>query len=429
MDKYSFFVAACKAQAFLRKAWTLNAFSVVYLKPEQAEAYDVVRDKEGNLSFLNPTTNALEPIEGNYKGTPLFAFKEKCRAKPGDALNLTEALDTTYGRLFWNWMVLCWPFGNKVPYQNDAPVNVKAVEAIIESKLVDNPDDLSTATDQNVIYVFEYEKFLDANFNGLTGYTQLCVPSASKKTMTQPPEILKLREKLLTENKDRLHDPAVIAKIQKELAAADMAYMKGDPGMGFMINPKSFDTIRMKMFLMQGAEMGFSGPEGLELIPTSLAEGMDVTKMPAIINGIRSGSYDRGADTALGGAEVKTFYRLFQNAKITIDDCGSPLGLPKLVTPVNIKKLKGYYFINAGKAKPIDESCLGKIVQVRSPGYCKADGTDYCKVCMGDVNAQYPSGLPSGASDVGNQFMYMFMKAMHGKALKTANYDFLRQIK
>lgn len=34
------------------------------------------------------------------------------------------------------------------------------------------------------------------------------------------------------------------------------------------------------------------------------------------------------------------------------------------------------------------------------------------------------AGLPGGASDVGNQFMYMFMKAMHGKALKTAQHDF-----
>ena len=431
MNKHEYFVAACNNGAFRWKHWVLSVFS--HVKEQDGEwdknMYPYRFIRKGKEGYFVNEQKELVRLDFEITDDALFGFKEKCTAKAGDAANLTATVETTYGRLLYNWICICWALAGKIDYQNDAPINVKAIESIIETKLVDTPIDMATATDRNVIYVFEYLRFIDAHFNALTGYSQLCVPSATRKTMTRDPRTVEFRNKLLADNKDRLHDPATIAKIQKELADFDREWMKGDQGMGFMINPKAFDTIRMKTQLMQGAEMGFGGVEGMELIPTSLSEGWDVNSMPAMINSIRSGSYDRGADTALGGAEVKTFYRLFQNAKITVDDCGTTLGVPKLVLASNIKKFVGYYHIVNGKPKPIDESCIGKIILARTPGYCKAEGTDFCKCCMGDLNAQYPAGLPGGASDVGNQFMYMFMKAMHGKALKTAQYDFTLQIK
>ena len=431
MNKHEYFVAACKSGAFRWKHWVLSVFSHV---KEQDGVWDknlypyrfIRKGKEGY--YVNESKEIVK-LDFEITDEALFSFKEKCTAKAGDANNLKETVQTTYGRLLYNWVALCWALNSKIDYQNDAPINVKAIEAEIEARLTDSPLNPEEGNDPKAIYVFEYLNFIDAHFNAFTGYSQLCVPSATRKTMTRDPRTPEIVKKLLDENKDRLHDPATIAKIQKELVDFDKEYMKGDPGMGFMINPKAFETVRMKTQIMPGAEMGFGGVEGMELITRPLADGWDVNNMPAMINSIRSGSYDRGADTALGGAEVKTFYRLFQNAKITVDDCGTTLGMPKLVTASNLKKFNGYYHIVNGKTVPIDQSCIGRVVIARTPGYCKAEGTDFCKRCMGDLNAKYPAGLPGGASDVGNQFMYMFMKAMHGKALKTAQYDYVLQIK
>ena len=432
MDKYSYFIAACKAECFLRKAWVLSTFAIteepIDAWQQDPYPYRLVR-QQGQLNYVDPATHQLMPIDGDFTDTPAYRFKEPCTVQPGDALNLKTKVESRYGTLLFNWVCLCWPFKDKIDYQNDVPVNVPAVEAIIEQRLTDDPDDLAQATDPNAIYVFEYERYLEAMFNGLTGYTQLCVPSATRKTMTRDPRTEAYRKQLLEENKDRLHDPAVIAKISKALVDFDKEWMKGDEGMGFMVSGKAFDVIRMRTQMMFGAEAGFGGAESMELITKSLSEGWDINKMPVMVNTLRVGSYNRGADTALGGAEVKTFYRLFQNAKITVEDCGTQLGIEKLVTRENLKRLTGYYYLNGNKTLPIDESCIGRRVLVRSPATCMAPGTDYCQRCMGDTNAKYPAGLPSAASDVGSQFMYMFMAAMHGKALKVAHYDYKLRIR
>jgi hypothetical protein len=71
---------------------------------------------------------------------------------------------------------------------------------------------------------------------------------------------------------------------------------------------------------------------------------------------------------------------------------------------------------------------IGKKVKIRSPMLCKTAAPSFCARCVGDGFAANPTGLHIAISDVGSNFMYAFMQAVHGKALKTARYRFKHSI-
>lgn len=155
-------------------------------------------------------------------------------------------------------------------------------------------------------------------------------------------------------------------------------------------------------------------------------------KLPAMINSLRDGSYNRGAMTALGGWSVKFFYRIMQNAKINEDDCGSKEGIVRKLTPDIKGNLQGYYYLDKGKTFPIDDDFINgnmdKLITMRSPMFCKTEGSGYCKKCLGNVNGANPTGLGALAAEVGSQFMLWRMGAMHGTSLKTARYNHLSSL-
>lgn len=442
MDKREYFLAALKAGAAYRKDWVLAAFSMI-MEEEDAYTkdpypYRIVR-WNGEYRFLDPEKNGdLTLLEGTNPNEPPFHLKEKIKLKAGAIPNLKKDVETTYGNLLFNYLVLVWPFYDKIEYL-EGRITAKQVEELIQKRLVDEPEggapqpgdpDWKGGPDAP-IYVSEYLKFSEAMFS-LVGYTQLCVPSATPKALTTHPDIPKLKAKLLEENKDRLHDPAVIAKIEAELVKLDKEWLKGDPSEGFYIKKGSFDVKRKKLRLMYGAEMAFSDGSRAELVANSLDEGWDISKMPSMMNSLREASYNRGALTALGGETVKYFLRVFQNTKIAEQDCGSKLGREKAVTEENYQRFVGFYKINPDGVERLTEENLrkyiGRTITVRSPMYCLTPSTSYCAVCMGDANAEHPKALGALGAEVGSTFMNISMAAAHGKALAVARYDFKKSI-
>jgi hypothetical protein len=250
--------------------------------------------------------------------------------------------------------------------------------------------------------------------------------------MTVNPEIYKLRAKLLEENKDRLHDPAVIAKIDAELVKADKEWIKGDPAENFLLGGKAFNVVRRKLYLQMGAEMGLEEGTDVVNIPTSLSEGWDITKFPAMNNSLRAGSFNRGAQTMLGGESVKWLLRASSNMTVAKDDCGSKLGVELVVKEEDKNNWVGFSVVGTQAPIKITEEnfgqYLGKTVLKRSPMYCKLDKTDYCAVCVGDRLAANPTALSSAISEYGSAFLSLFMAAAHGKALLLAHMDFRKAI-
>ena len=425
MDKKTYFLKAVNSDAYKYKRWVLSAFSVVMpgkIDPNQIFPYQIV---PGDLTwmFYNPEDGMqLSPIEGTSVNEAPFKFDETVALGVDDLANVDRKVETTYGNVLVNQLVLVYAFGNKIPFM-EGRITVPRIEKIIEARLKDNPKP-GEMVDPDAIYVSEYQRYNEAMFS-LAGYTQLCVPSATAKTMTTDPRIKERRAELLELNKDRLHDPVVQAQIDAELIAMDKAWLKGDPGEGFYIKDKSYDVVRKKTFLLQGAEQGFD-VQG-EVIPTSLNEGWNIEYLPAMGNSLREGSYNRGALTALGGEATKFNYRIFQNTVISEEDCGSTFGMEVVLS----KDDKDAYLSNSvvtptGSVEITEqnfESFVGKKIRIRSPIYCRTSGANFCATCMGKKIASTPNAISTYAADIGSTFMGIMLKSMHGKSLSLAKFD------
>lgn len=446
MLKQDYFKLCMDHDCYRSKAWVISAFGLVLNAPQfkdgpfrtsgerTAEQLRIKRTADGQPYFNDPTTSEKVSLEDYvFDATdpaPVFRFKDPVRLKAGDCLNLKQAIDTTYGAWLFNQIVAVYPFGEKIAYSANGYTIVE-IEKIIEGRLTDTPTEEELLRDppsgdplQQPIYVSEYIRYNEAA-GALTGYTQLCVPAATPYTLTTSPEVLKRRDELFKEYQGRLDDPLVQARISEELVKLDRAWIEQDPEKGFYYRAKSFEVVRKKLLLFQGAESGF-GVTG-SFVPKSLDEGMTVEALTASINAARSGSFSRGALTALGGEMTKYALRMFQNTTVVPEDCGATIGKPIRLTKGNVADYIGNYLIVAGQPVLITEESskvhLDKDVEVRSPIFCHAEGVNFCAVCVGAKIAQTPEALATYASDVGSAFMLIEMGKMHGTALKLVPFD------
>jgi len=422
--KRDYFLWALQNDLHLHKRWILEAFALFRPGPNHDYGKPLIIAPDGRYAIVDKETeDGITYIEDAMPGEPLFRPLEKLILNPGDLPNVTERVVTCYGNALVNQLVLVYAFGNKIPYI-PGPIKVGAIEKIIQNRWDDEASDEGLPPHQQPLRTAEYLRFNEA-VGQLPGLSQLCVPSATRKTMTADPAMIKRRDELLAANKDRLHDPVVLAGILKELTSMDRAWMKGDPGERFYIKDKSYDVVRLKVFIMQGISAGFG--EAGDLIPTSLDEAWDISKLPAMVNQLRDGSFSRGAQTALGGVETKFNNRIFQNSIVAEDDCGSKRGITILMTKTKLPHYIGNYQVIKGAPVVLTEDSLkdlvGKRIEVRSPIYCKTGGANYCAKCMGDRISSTPQALGTYASDIGSIFLSLFMAAMHGKSLKTEELD------
>jgi hypothetical protein len=185
---------------------------------------------------------------------------------------------------------------------------------------------------------------------------------------------------------------------------------------------------------MHGLEKPFSAGDKPVLIKNSLGEGWDFKNLPAMVNSLREGSFNRGSETQLGGVAAKEAFRAFQNVSIAEKDCGSKLGLPFVVTETNKSMFVGFYALRTVRnidnpSDPMEitkeniDSLVNNKIYVRLPMLCKTSHTDFCEVCMGKQNSLNPTGLNALGADVGSTFLNAFMKKMHVSSLSLARYQ------
>jgi hypothetical protein len=432
MLRNEYFLKAMASGAYKHKNWVVSAFALTHEAPDvwKTKPYQYRLVVMNGATYFVEMVNGMEPvlvrIEDAPVGERLFAFLDPIELEPYNVPNLKEKITSTIGNVFFNWCCLVEAFGDKVPYLN-GEVNTGKLEDYFAARIQDSPE-TEAQRKPDTLYVDEFIRFQD-NLYHMTNYSQLCVWAATEKSMVAPPGINEYRAKLLEENKDRLHDPAVIAAIDAKLVEYDANYLKGDPSENFLLSGKSRGIVRKKLFLMHGAETGIEEGVDVTLIKNSLSEGWDITAFPAMNDSLRAGSFNRGAQTELGGESVKWLLRASSNIAITEEDCGSKLGIPYLVTKKNMRKLVNRTVID-GEAQTlvsdINEagSYLGKHVMVRSPLNCQLDKTDYCKVCLGSRLSVNPTGLSLAVSECGSAFLDMFMSAAHAKALQLAKMDY-----
>lgn len=415
MDIRTYFLTALTAGAYKRRSWVLSLFSVFKPGPNKKAwaPYLVHRDERG-MYFLDPETGESVYLTDGNTNKPLLSPLDPLTLVPGDLPNVKEEVKTTYGNALVNMQILVDPLGDRIPFIT-GKVKLKA----IEGKLVD-------WARKGELDVDAYLRFCN-NVQALGGLTQVTVPAASAQSLTGHPDRFRLRNELLEKYKDKLDDPAVIATIDAELEKLDREWIANSPSAGFYIKDKSFAIVRKRLFYMLGAEQQKDSTK-LHLTATALAEGIDYKDLPAMLTTQRLGSFNRGANTALGGESVKFYLRAFQNASIAEEDCGSTLTLPYPVTDKNWREFVGFFVLNAQK-KPvlIDEAkakaSIGGTLSIRSPIYCKTKGANLCVTCMGEASRSSKNALGELAAAVGSQHMLAMMGSVHGSALKLTDYD------
>lgn len=436
MRKDEFFIRALQVGMYKSKKWVISAFSVFReeLNNEPNSIDWKIKAINGIWNVFLPEANDFTPIlelDGSTidSGSPIYRFNEQIVVSGKDIINLNSPkINTTYGILLANYMLLVYPFGSKMDYIN-GEMKINKIEGMIGERLVD--DSSPEAKDPTKITVNEYKEFVKAT-GQLEGFAQLCVPTVTEKSLTTHPQMKETIQRLKEQYKGQLNDPLIISKIDAEVERLDREWLKGDPSERFYLKDKAFAVTRKKMYGIYGGEAGLGDGTTMDFIDRPLTDGLDTEKLPAMINSLRSGSYDRGTQTALGGVAVKQFFRVFQNSNIVEKDCGSKIGIIRPIRKDNWKRFLGFYHIVNGNAFPINEdtvkALIGKTIEMRSPATCKTSSTDYCETCMGDNNSRSKTGLGAAASEIGSKFMIGFLKSMHGRSLKSEKFNILNDI-
>lgn len=350
--------------------------------------------------------------------TRVYEFYQQFYIHPGDIENYTgkDPLLTDVGKFYLNELLLVQPFKDIIPYYNDTFV-ASTIDKMVANGII-----------SGTINRDMYTKYINNGYWFADG--SIFAPGWSEKSITIDPAIIKRRNDLLEEYKDKLDDPLVITRIEKELVDMDKAYMKGDSSESFYLamGGKSFTDQRKKLFIMFGLAAEFGG-SGYSFVRESLSEGWTPQNLAVGANNLREGSYGRGVETAKGGEQTKFILRIFQEVGITEDDCGSEHGLPIEITELNKSQFVNRYTVD-GKLLTEEElnKSIGKEVIIRSPMYCKAQ-KGYCFKCCGKVYADINNrSIGIDSINITSGFTSTAMAKMHVSSISTSKIDNMKEI-
>ena len=428
MNKYDYFVGSMKAKIHYSREWMLRVFTVV-ITPSAGG--DVVIDKDRwMLRHTDKDVQVCVPVGGEFKWEVLdgvkpydipFIYHERvAKVLAGDVENLKEDItDATWGDMLFNSRALVYAALDRVPYQI-GPIDLGAVEKIFTTQMLSNvPEDQEVP---GQLYVRHYQRFGKA-ISDLAGY-EIFIPSVTEASLTPPDDNKELRDRLFEENKDTLDDPVTQVKIQDALVKNYIeTRIKGTPAEGFLYKAKSLNTALKRMFLIHGPEAGFNEGGRAVLVPTSLSENTDLKYYPEMVNSLRAGSYFRGALTAMAGEDVDLIGRIFQNARIVPEYCGTTDTFNKRISKLYL----GRNLLIEGKVVAItDENFTyfdDTVQPLLSPLYCLAGHGDMCATCAGRTISAFADGVGSMMQDIPSTMMARMMASAHAKALKTVKLD------
>lgn len=445
MDYLKYFKIALKNKAYRYKEWGNAVFCVTDLPSIDTYSetnrlhYPYRLYKSASNTYISVDENGtIFQIEINGAPAPiddiLVWYKEPVKVTPDEVVSCTEPTTLSAGNLFVNYYCLIHYVDGLFPLQTKK-ISAGTLEDLILTKIA---DDSIAENNPEKISVTKSDKMRTA-ICGLTGFVYVCVPSASYATILPSKEVLKRRQELYAKYEGQLDDPVTAAEIEQELDKLDAKEIEQDPVADGYYNgtgsAKKMKISRKAIHANIGLVSRLSDPNSREYIKQSLREGWKLKDLPILADGARLGSYSRGKLTALGGVEVKYIFRTFSTIAITMDDCGTTMGIERKVKKENIAD----YYDTYVKFKGAEFELLtpetaskyaDKLAIYRSPGYCKADprGKNKCACCMGSKFKNTKTALAVLASEVGSRMNTIFMKAMHGSSAKTIKFDYKSEI-
>lgn len=431
MKKQEFLKGSYLNKRYLETDWwvrCLSNFSDPDVESVPKKPFTLVKQPWGLASYNQDLK--LEPIEDYDGDGSLFKTSDQVRVDPTWLVNIEAALDTTFGILAANAVLLTEVFGKKIPFIN-REVTISGIESIIMPRLHSDPENMNDIdpNDLQKIYVFEYLK-MNYGIQLIATVMDLFTVGLTKKTLLPPPGIEEKKKELLKTPGLNLNDPIQMAAFEKELLAFDREYLKDDPSLDKFASGKILKDSRKKLFLSMGAEGGFRKDGGIIGISKSLSEGLptDPDQYVATINGARAGSFSRGYETMQGGVAAKRMLAASNNYVIVEGNCGSEMGISRKYFPWLVNSLKGRTIINGKTQYKVTQDddvskYLGQVVRTRSPMYCRMPGEEICSTCAGDAMAKYKTGIALPLTEVSHAILTASMKAMHTNSLTVNDFN------
>lgn len=427
MKKIEYLKKSLLSELYRYKWFSITCFSITKFQENARVIPYRLTPQPWGFSFVDEHGEEFK-IDDAKPNEALFRFSDPITVDETWAPNINGTIETTVGRVFVNAFAIAPIFGNRIPFINKR-FGVTDVEDMISPTMLSVPKDPSKR-DKSKIYTDDYIGFVN-RLQDLRSLSQLATWSATPKGLLPPTGIEAFKKDLLENKyKGKLNDPVEVSKFEGELLKFDDDFLKDDPAYGTMLAGKITKTSRKKLFLTMGNELGFGDPLKSNTVTNSLNEGWptDPKQFVNMMNGLRYGSFARGAETVNGGVSAKILLRAANNFMIVDTDCGVPYGKIYHITNDDLKQLVNRYVIVNKQPKLVENveaagNYLGKVIQIRSPQYCKITGDRICRTCAGENLAMFPTGLTIPLTEVSAVILAASLKLMHTSGTSTAKLN------
>ena len=366
----------------------------------------------------DPNVYAVDITPTGVKDTPgelLCEPTDIVYLPPGVIVNYPagETLTTSVGLFVLNYVVLASSFGDTIPYINthwSSGSLQRTIGDLLINKVI-TPAQMVTYAN-NLFYIGPM--------------TEVFAPNLTHRSLTTDPKMNEYKEKLIKENAEGLAagDPITMVKIEKALIEKDKEYNKGDPAELFLIKGKYWNVVRKKLFCTHGMVERFGAKGTFDFVPNSLGQGWTQDAFAILNNETRSGSYARAMETAEGGAKAKEILRVFQNTRVTEQDCHTEVTVPTHIRDYNASEyIYRHIVLPDGTLAEITaenhKSFIGQTVQMRSPEGCKTKN-GYCYKCVGRLfESLGQDAFATVVQALASDFLLRSLKRMHGVVVAT----------
>ena len=351
----------------------------------------------------------------NVKENPRFRCNDLMSIRAKDFPGIVGVQRTTVGRFILNrFWINGLGFDGLVSYIN---------YEMTDKALKNFEKQLCVLLTRKEITAHQMSKYLDyRDWIGLKVHP-ITTSSFTAPTLKIPPEVEKLKEKLLRENKEELDkgNNFVAEKIEKQLIEKTKEILDGDPGLDLYYSGArgSIENNLKNIILMRGAVINpLTGK--YDIVKSSLMDGMKKEELPANSNSVVTGAYPKAVGTADSGYLSKQLLSGMQTEVIDEDgsSCLTEKTLDVIVSDKNISDCLNRNIKVNGKPLLLTtgniNSYKGKKVKMYSPMYCTGD--KLCSKCAGTYGNKF-IGLDT--SKVATTLTNLNMKKFHNNVIKS----------
>ena len=358
--------------------------------PKDIEFLLSLKDKSDNLNDNVITSSLIAEMFGEFNGKSRFNPYDTVIIPPNsygpEGKRNKNSFKTTVG---------LWVF-NKYFIETDLFDIIGYINKTVDSKVFDDINkSLSYALIEDKINTKQMKNYL-MKTQLMMRHVSILSPNYTDKLLTCTKVINKKKSELLKKYKKDIErgDEMVGDKMEKELLAFAVDYMKDDPAMDMFISGArgSIGNNFKNMFVMKGVvkDPDPNAKQKYKVATSNYIDGISAEEYALFANTLAAGPYNRARKTAIMGYNEKLFLSAYQH--ITLDPPDSDCGTKKYITVTldkkNIDLWMYCYVIQGNKLVEINsdnrESFIGKTVKMRFASLCESK-TGICNKCMGNL--------------------------------------------